>query len=109
MRRHVGPLTRRPLRGGKEPMSSIEVVILGSGTSHGVPMIGCKCAVCVSDDSRDKRTRPSIWVRADERAILIDTAPELRLQCLAQGIDRVDVFSLPEVGEQNVALGNRRR
>ncbi len=71
-------------------MSSIEVVILGSGTSHGVPMIGCKCAVCLSDDPRDHRTRPSIWIRTDQQAILIDTTPELRLQCLANGIDRVD-------------------
>ena len=71
-------------------MSSIEVVILGTGTSHGVPMIGCKCAVCTSDDPRDQRTRPSIWIRAGQSDILIDTTPELRLQCLANDIDRVD-------------------
>ncbi|MBI4717207.1 MAG: MBL fold metallo-hydrolase [Planctomycetes bacterium] len=68
----------------------IEAVVLGSGTSHGVPMIGCRCAVCTSPDPRDRRTRPSLWVRAGETRLLIDTAPELRLQCLACGIDAVD-------------------
>lgn len=70
--------------------SSVEVVILGSGTSHGVPMIGCQCAVCTSSDLRDKRSRPSIFVRLGDQRILVDTAPELRLQCVANGIDRVD-------------------
>jgi len=71
-------------------MSDMEIIILGSGTSHGVPMIGCRCAVCTSTDPRDHRTRPSIWVRTGGLHLLIDTAPELRLQCLANGIDRVD-------------------
>ena len=69
---------------------STEVVILGSGTSHGVPMIGCECEVCTSADDGDKRTRPSIWLRVGETCLLIDTAPELRLQCVANRIDRVD-------------------
>lgn len=73
-----------------EQREPIEVVILGSGTSHGVPMIGCSCAVCVSSDTRDRRTRPSIWVCSGDTNLLVDTAPELRLQCLANGIDRVD-------------------
>lgn len=68
----------------------IRVVILGSGTSHGVPMIGCDCPVCTSGDPRDRRTRPSIVVDYGDRTILIDTAPELRLQCVACGIRRID-------------------
>lgn len=71
-------------------VEQIEVIVLGSGTSHGVPMIGCGCAVCTSTDPRDSRTRPSVWVRAGQARILIDTTPELRLQCTAQGIDAVD-------------------
>lgn len=71
-------------------MNDLEIIILGSGTSHGVPMIGCHCAVCTSNDPHDRRTRPSVWLRAKEVHLLIDTAPELRLQCLANGIDRVD-------------------
>jgi phosphoribosyl 1,2-cyclic phosphate phosphodiesterase len=70
--------------------SRVEAVILGSGTSHGVPMIGCNCAVCTSTDPHDKRTRPSIVVRLGEQRIRVDTATELRLQCVAHGIDRVD-------------------
>lgn len=76
--------------GMSDSPSPVEVVVLGTGTSHGVPMIGCDCAVCTSTDPRDKRTRPSILVRFGEQCILVDTAPELRLQCLANGIKRVD-------------------
>jgi len=68
----------------------VEVIILGSGTSHGVPMIGCLCSVCTSNDPRDRRSRPSIYVRFGGRRLLVDTAPELRLQCIASGIDAVD-------------------
>ncbi len=68
----------------------LTITVLGSGTSHGVPMIGCDCDVCRSDDPRDLRTRPSIVVSWDEASVLIDTTPELRLQCLANDIRRVD-------------------
>ncbi len=68
----------------------LKVIVLGSGTSHGVPMIACDCAVCTSRDPRDKRTRPGIALQFDERTILVDTSPELRLQCLANDIRRVD-------------------
>lgn len=68
----------------------MEIVILGSGTSHGVPMIGCDCAVCRSVNPRNKRLRPSILVRNDGGAILVDTTPELRLQALANDVRRVD-------------------
>lgn len=68
----------------------MEIVILGSGTSHGVPMIGCDCAVCRSDNPKNKRMRPSILVRNAGGAILVDTTPELRLQALANDVRRVD-------------------
>jgi phosphoribosyl 1,2-cyclic phosphate phosphodiesterase len=70
--------------------SNIRVVCLGTGTSNGVPMIGCDCPVCTSDDPRDRRTRPSIAVHWADRTILVDTTPELRLQCVANGIRRAD-------------------
>lgn len=53
-------------------------------------MIGCQCPVCTSANSRDQRTRPSIWIRFGRARILVDTAPELRLQCNANDIDCVD-------------------
>jgi phosphoribosyl 1,2-cyclic phosphate phosphodiesterase len=69
------------------------VTVLGSGTSHGVPMIGCTCAVCRSADPRDKRTRPSIHVAVEDGpAILIDTSTDLRTQALTQGVTRVDAI-----------------
>lgn len=63
---------------------------MGSGTSHGVPMIGCNCSVCTSDNPLNRRSRPSIAVRSDSGAILIDTAPELRLQSIACGLNSLD-------------------
>jgi len=68
----------------------MELLVLGSGTSHGVPMIGCECAVCLSDNPKNRRFRPSIVVRSDHHTILIDTTPEMRLQALAFGVNRVD-------------------
>lgn len=69
------------------------VTVLGSGTSHGVPMIGCRCEVCTSADPRDQRTRASIFVRyGDGVSILVDTSPELRVQCVANGVDRCDAI-----------------
>ncbi len=70
--------------------NKIELTFLGSGTSAGIPMIGCQCAVCTSADPRDKRTRASVVVAYNETKVLIDATPELRLQCVANGIDWID-------------------
>ncbi len=69
----------------------MELEILGSGTSHGVPVIGCDCAVCASTDARDNRMRASALIRAESgEAILIDAGPEFRLQALRSRIVRLD-------------------
>ena len=69
------------------------ITFLGTGTSHGVPMIGCDCGTCRSPDPRDQRLRPSIYVDVPGRAqILVDTATDLRQQALAQGIRKVDAI-----------------
>ena len=69
------------------------MLFLGTGTSHGVPMIGCDCPVCRSEDSRDKRLRPSIVVQLDDgRQVLVDTTPDLRTQALANNLRRVDAL-----------------
>ncbi len=75
----------------------IEFIILGSGTSAGVPIIGCDCNVCLSDDPRDKRTRCAAAIRFTDaygqaRVILIDTSPDLREQVLRHRIDRCDAI-----------------
>jgi phosphoribosyl 1,2-cyclic phosphate phosphodiesterase len=87
---------------------SLKVTLLGTGTSHGVPMIGCDCAVCRSEDPRDRRTRPSALIEIGEppsgdaqrepalaasvRSILIDTSTDLRAQALTHGVSRVDAI-----------------
>jgi phosphoribosyl 1,2-cyclic phosphate phosphodiesterase len=67
-----------------------EITFLGTGTSNGIPVIGCQCEVCRSRDPRDQRSRTSAVVRVNGHTILIDTATELRAQALATGLDRVD-------------------
>ncbi len=63
---------------------------LGTGTSFGVPVVGCDCPVCTSDDPRNRRTRHCFALEQGDRVLLVDTPPELRLQLVAAGIDRVD-------------------
>ena len=68
----------------------LEFTFLGTGTSNGIPVIGCGCDVCRSVDPRDRRGRCSAVVHDGERVFLLDTATELRSQALAVGLDRVD-------------------
>jgi phosphoribosyl 1,2-cyclic phosphate phosphodiesterase len=71
---------------------SVKITVLGSGTSVGVPTIGCYCEVCTSADPRDNRLRPSILVTYGGRNVLIDTTPDFRLQALRARIDRLDAI-----------------
>jgi phosphoribosyl 1,2-cyclic phosphate phosphodiesterase len=68
----------------------VKLTFLGTGTSFGVPVIGCGCPVCRSEDPRDKRTRVGAVVEVGHTRLLVDTPPELRLQLIATGIDHVD-------------------
>ena len=70
----------------------MRLLFLGTGTSYGVPMIGCACEVCRSPDPRNKRTRASALIRVGGKAILIDTCTELRAQALRHGIRSVDAI-----------------
>ena len=70
----------------------LSITVLGSGTSVGVPTIGCRCAVCTSEDPRDNRLRPSIYIRYDGHGVLIDTTPDLRQQALRAQIPRIDAI-----------------
>lgn len=90
--------------------------VLGSGTSTGVPMLGCACAVCVSADPRDRRLRPSILLRHQGQAALIDTSPDFRAQALAARLERLDavlfthshadhIFGMDDIRQLNAASG----
>ena len=68
----------------------MKITFLGSGTSSGVPFIGCNCPVCTSPDPRDKRWRSSILIEKGETKVVVDTGYEFRLQCIRAGIDRLD-------------------
>ena len=78
-------------------------VFLGTGTSVGVPQIGCKCKVCTSADPRDKRRRCGAYVRSGEVGLLIDAPPEMRLACVERGVDRVDAVALTHAHMDHVA------
>ncbi len=67
-----------------------KVTFLGTGTSHGVPVIGCDCPVCQSTDFHDKRFRSSILIEKGGTAVIVDTGYEFRLQCLRSGIKALD-------------------
>src|ERR1700757_531537 len=70
----------------------LRITVLGSGTSMGVPTIGCHCDVCSSNDPRDNRLRPSILVRYGGRNVLVDTTPDFRTQALRAKISRLDAI-----------------
>ena len=72
----------------------MKITILGSGTSTGVPMVGCHCQVCDSNDPRDKRTRASILVESGGQRILVDTSTDLRSQALREKIPHIDAVLL---------------
>ncbi len=70
----------------------MKITVLGSGTSHGVPSIGCGCDVCRSPDPRDRRLRPSILIDVGGTNVLVDTSTDLRAQALAHDLRRVDAI-----------------
>ncbi len=80
----------------------MRVTFLGTGTSYGVPMPGCDCATCRSTDPRDRRFRTAILVEAAGTALLIDTPPDLRSQCLAHGIRQIDAVLMTHAHADHV-------
>ncbi len=68
----------------------MKIRVLGSGTSTGVPLVGCSCATCISTDLRDKRLRPSILVESDTTTVVIDTSADFRYQMLRENVKKID-------------------
>ena len=75
-------------------MSEVKLTFLGTGTSQGIPIIGCQCPVCQSSDPRDKRLRAAAYVEYEGMNILIDAGPDFRMQMLAKGIRHLDAILL---------------
>jgi len=89
---------------GKMPRTPLKITVLGSGTSMGVPTLGCPCRVCGSTDPHDKRLRPSILLSRDGHNVVIDTTPDFRQQAMRAGIDRLDAILLTH-GHADHVLG----
>jgi phosphoribosyl 1,2-cyclic phosphate phosphodiesterase len=70
----------------------LEVIILGTGTSQGIPQIGCDCKVCRSSNEKDKRSRASLFLKIDDKNILIDAGPDFRQQMLRENINKIDAI-----------------
>ncbi|HOY12096.1 MAG TPA: MBL fold metallo-hydrolase, partial [Saprospiraceae bacterium] len=70
----------------------MKLIFLGTGTSQGVPVIGCDCHVCVSTDPKDKRFRTSAYMESEGSHIVIDVSPDFRSQMLAANIKKVDAI-----------------
>jgi phosphoribosyl 1,2-cyclic phosphate phosphodiesterase len=75
-------------------ISKLRVTVLGCGTSTGVPLIQCQCAVCTSADPKNKRLRASLWIEANGKSILVDVSPDFREQALRTKIPRIDAVIL---------------
>jgi phosphoribosyl 1,2-cyclic phosphate phosphodiesterase len=82
---------------------SITVEFLGTGTSGGVPMIACKCAVCQSNDSKDKRLRSSVLIKSPSTTVVIDTTPDFRTQMLRSGVEHIDAVLFTHSHKDHIA------
>lgn len=81
----------------------MKVTFLGTGTSQGIPVIGCKCDVCTSADYRDNRLRSSIFVEMDGVHMVVDTGPDFRQQMLRERIDKLDAVLFTHAHKDHVA------
>jgi phosphoribosyl 1,2-cyclic phosphate phosphodiesterase len=89
----------------------VRITFLGTGTSHGVPMIGCDCAICQSTDPRDQRSRTALYLEMDDGLkVLVDAGPDLRTQALRFNVRRVDAVLLTHAHADHVmGLDEMRR
>lgn len=81
----------------------MKITFLGTGTSQGIPVIGCGCAVCQSTDARDKRLRVSILIETDDKTIVIDSGPDFRYQMLRAGVKDLDAIIYTHEHKDHVA------
>ncbi|MCL2480314.1 MAG: MBL fold metallo-hydrolase [Spirochaetaceae bacterium] len=72
----------------------MQLTFLGTGTSHGIPVIGCGCKVCTSNNEKNKRTRSSVWIETKNSSFIIDIATEFRIQAIREKIKKIDFVLL---------------
>ncbi len=84
-------------------VNALRITFLGTGTSTGVPMIGCHCAVCSSTDARDKRLRSSILLETSTTSVVVDTTPDFRYQMLRIGNDKLDAVLFTHPHKDHIA------
>lgn len=81
----------------------MKITFLGTGTSQGVPIIGCRCYVCTSADPKDKRLRSSVLVQTQGKNIVVDSGPDFRQQMLSTGIQRLDALLITHAHKDHIA------
>ena len=82
---------------------SLTIEFLGTGTSSGVPMVACKCAVCLSNDKKDNRLRSSIHIQSATTSVVIDTTPDFRFQMLRANIEKLDAVVFTHSHKDHIA------
>ncbi len=81
----------------------MKLTFLGTGTSQGVPIIGCNCSVCSSSDPKDKRLRSSVWLQDDDISLVIDAGPDFRYQMLRKKVKKLDAIILTHEHRDHIA------
>lgn len=81
----------------------MKITFLGTGTSQGIPVIGCGCAVCQSTDTRDKRLRVSVLIETEDKTLVIDSGPDFRYQMLRAGVKDLDAILYTHEHKDHVA------
>lgn len=81
----------------------MEIAFLGTGTSHGIPVIGCRCAVCTSPDPRNKRNRTGVWLRDARHSVVLDVSGDFRQGALRHKLDRLDAALLTHAHSDHVS------
>ncbi|MEO6639048.1 MAG: MBL fold metallo-hydrolase [Ginsengibacter sp.] len=82
---------------------SLKITVLGSGTSGGVPMIGCSCNICTSPNPKDKRLRSSILVQSESTTLVVDTTPDFRTQMLRENVKKLDAVIFTHMHKDHIA------
>lgn len=91
------------LKSENSPAPPLTITFLGTGTSSGVPMIGCSCAVCTSTDAKDNRLRSSILVRSAHTTLVVDAGPDFRYQMLRKGVKHLDAILFTHPHKDHIA------